>query len=128
MLESAKLKIVSFCVSVNFKGLWIAMVEELATPQLEKIIQLESRLTGRAVDSLHLFLLEKSGTDDPILIDASEVTLIDTTAIQVLLSAEKECISREKQFQNNNMSSDFIGAMTTLGLANVVDRWRDGNV
>ncbi len=103
------------------------MSDDVAILSFAEKIELEARLIGGAVDDLHSNLLEISEGEQDILLDAEQVDVIDTTAIQVLLSAAKTCQLQNKKFQIQNMGNEFLHAMKVLGLGAVAEEWELGN-
>jgi len=91
-------------------------------------IKLEARLDTCAAEALHAELLDKRNNTGGLTINASDVTLIDTPAIQVLLATAKDLASKEEVFHLKD-SSEVVGeAMALLGLSNEFEQWSSPNV
>lgn len=87
------------------------------------IIVLESRLDAAGADALKVTLLERLAAGTGLTLDAGEVSLIDTPAIQVLLGASRSCASNDSPFKIETASEPFREAFEILGLDNHIQDW-----
>ena len=88
------------------------------------ILELPSRLDVPAAEALLAELLERRGTQENLVIDGSAVGMIDTPAIQILLSAAADQKAREADFSVINPSDAITEAMSLMGLAEELETWR----
>jgi chemotaxis protein CheX len=86
-------------------------------------ITLPARLDSAAAEALHGELLEQIGVCDHLVVDGSEVGLIDTPAVQVLLAAERSLKEANGAFSMRAPSLAVRDAMQLLGLAEKFELW-----
>ena len=91
-------------------------------------VVLEARLDAAGADSLRTVLLERIELDGDIILDASEVSLIDTPAVHVLLGAARSCDARGKAMKLDRPSEPFLEAFQILGLDTEIQNWGIANV
>jgi len=96
-------------------------------PQSGQPLRLASRLDVVAAEELHAQVLKRVSDDDPLSIDARDVELVDTPAIQVLLAAAAHQLDRGARFLVINPSTAFAEAMTLLGLSSKFEEWSETN-
>lgn len=99
------------------------MVAEAQTEPLE----LAARLDLMAAEALRADLLDRREGVDVLTISGREVSLIDTPAIQVLLSAANDQAARGGRFVLRDPSPAIGEAMAILGLEDVLESWRDSD-
>lgn len=61
--------------------------------------------------------------NEPVTMDASELTRITTLGIQVLLSFESSLVQQGYKLVVKNMSKDIEATFAEIGLADVCKRW-----
>jgi len=104
----------------------MALSKKKASNQPE--IKLEARLDACAAEALHAELLDKRNDTGGLTVNASDVTLIDTPAIQVLLAAAKDLAGQGEVFHLKDSSEEVGEAMALLGLSNEFEQWSSPNV
>lgn len=90
-------------------------------------IELPARLDVPAAEALLAELLELRGSDADLVVEAGSVGLIDTPAIQILMSAARDQAARERAFTLNDPSAAIHEAMELMGLENELATWRGCN-
>lgn len=90
-------------------------------------LRLGSRLDIVAAEALQVELLELAPTQDELTIDARDVELIDTPAIQVLLAAAAHQLDRGARFLVTNPSEAFLAAMALIGMPSKCEEWSKSN-
>lgn len=70
----------------------------------------------KQVSQLYRQLTEKIEQSDTLTIDGSEVQLMDTAGLQLLLVFQLECSRQNKKFQLVNPSSFIICLVKSLGV------------
>lgn len=90
-------------------------------------IELPARLDVPAAEALLGELLEIRGSDSDLVIAGSAVGLVDTPAIQILMSAARDQAARERAFTLNEPSAAIREAMELMGLENELANWRGCN-
>ncbi|MFS2316796.1 STAS domain-containing protein [Maricaulis sp. D1M11] len=85
---------------------------------------LPSRLDAPAAPGLAEDLRSHMADAAGVKIDISAVALIDTPAIEVLLAADRQL---DGQITLTGTGETVSAAMTTLGLAEVYQRWRQAD-
>ena len=98
-----------------------------ANPTSSVDIKLAPRLDLNAAEALHSEILSEREGVSTLVIDASEVSLIDTPAVQVLLAAEKDQAARGGELALRAPSPAFEEAMHLLGLESQLETWRGKN-
>ncbi len=58
--------------------------------------------------------------DDKIVVDLANVTKIDMSAIQLLISLKQTCIEKNKLFQIQNANDDILNAFNVSGVAYIL--------
>lgn len=91
-------------------------------------IILDGRMDASAAEALYAEILDKRGDTGALVINASNVSLIDTPAIQVLLSAARDQAERDESFRLADPSEEMSEAMTLLGLADEFEQWSTADV
>lgn len=91
-------------------------------------VLLEARLDAAGADALRTDLLARLETSADLLVDASEVSLIDTPAVHVLLGAARSCETRGKALKLDRPSEPFLEAFQILGLEKEIEHWGNTNV
>jgi anti-anti-sigma factor len=91
-------------------------------------IMLDGRMDASAAEALHAEILDKRGDTGGLVINGSNVSLIDTPAIQVLMSAAHDQAEREESFRLSEPSEEMSEAMTLLGLADEFKQWSSADV
>lgn len=87
----------------------------------ESQIDLDATLTIQHVVTLHEKLKNSLALHDEIEINASDVTSIDTSTLQLLVSLKKDAAKLQKQVSIIYPSSRFIESAQLLGLLDVLD-------
>ncbi|MDM7983720.1 MAG: STAS domain-containing protein [Maricaulis sp.] len=87
-------------------------------------LELPTRLDVPAAEPLLADLLERRGRDLDLVIDGSGVGLIDTPAIQILMSAARDQASRNHEFKMTEPSAAIQEAMALMGLDEELATWR----
>ncbi|MBR9824534.1 MAG: STAS domain-containing protein [Alphaproteobacteria bacterium] len=90
-------------------------------------ILLGSRLDLNAAEALQGEILSQRDGVQILAVDGSEVSLVDTPAIQVLLAAAHDHQARGGQFELREPSPAFEEAMQLLGLDAQLEKWRGIN-
>ncbi|MBO6795550.1 STAS domain-containing protein [Maricaulis sp.] len=90
-------------------------------------IELPARLDVPAAEALLTELLEYRGSDADLVVKGSDVGLIDTPAIQILMSAARDQAARKRAFTLNDPSAAIREAMELMGLENELATWRGSN-
>ena len=100
------------------------MPDDIATSE----IVLDGRMDASAAEALHAEILDKRGDTGGLVINAANVSLIDTPAIQVLLSAARDQAAREESFRLAEPSAEMSEAMNLLGLGEEFEQWSAADV
>lgn len=90
-------------------------------------LELPARLDLLAAETLRGDLLDRREGADILLLSGREVSLIDTPAIQVLLSAANDQTARGGRLILREPSPAIAEAMVILGLEDVLESWRESN-
>lgn len=90
-------------------------------------IKLVSRLDLPAAEALSAELLSMRDGVPRLCIDAEEVSLVDTPAIQVLLAAAQDQAARGGRLEMKAPSAAIVEAMDLLGLNDELNAWRGAN-
>jgi anti-anti-sigma factor len=90
-------------------------------------LELAARLDLMAAEALRSDLLDRREGAEVLTISGREVSLIDTPAIQVLLSAANDQAARGGRFVLSEPSPAIAEAMGILGLKDVLESWRDSD-
>jgi|GEM_PF-2473479 len=90
----------------------------------KEVFELAPRLDLAAAEALHTEILERRDVGASLQFNASDVSLVDTPAIQVLLAAAKDQEAREQGFELVDPSPAFTEAMSLLGLEAQLNMWR----
>ena len=90
-------------------------------------IELPARLDVPAAEALLTELLEYRGSDADLVVKGSDVGLIHTPAIQILMSTARDQAARERAFTLNDPSAAIREAMELMGLENELATWRGSN-
>ena len=88
-------------------------------------IRLSSILNLTMAQPLHEQLLTALETDDQLIVDGTDVELMTTPCLQVLLSAGQACEGSGQPFSIANPSEAIIIAFNDLGLTTYLERWSD---
>ncbi|WP_291843542.1 STAS domain-containing protein [Maricaulis sp.] len=90
-------------------------------------LKLDARMDIIAAESLLAELQKTSPAQDTLVIDAEDVTLIDTPVIQILLSAARDQAEQGGCFTLTRPSAAVVDAMCLLGLENSLTEWSGSN-
>ncbi|WP_300531166.1 STAS domain-containing protein [Maricaulis sp.] len=90
-------------------------------------VELPARLDLLAAEALRGDLLDRREGLDELTVCGREVSLIDTPAIQVLLSAAHDQNARGGRLVLREPSPAIVEAMAVLGLGEVLESWRESN-
>lgn len=88
---------------------------------LPSLVTLDSSLTIQSVLDLHGRLKKVLSTHDQIEIDASSVSSIDTTTLQLLVSMKRTSVKLQKNVTIINPSPRFVESAKLLGLLSVLE-------
>jgi anti-anti-sigma factor len=91
-------------------------------------IMLDGRMDASAAEALAAEILDKRGDTGGLVVNAKNVSLIDTPAIQVLLSAARDQVERDESFRLVEPSAEMSEAMTLLGLGEEFEQWSAADV
>ncbi len=92
-------------------------VESAAEPLAEKKVSLPAKLNIQSAQALYDQLKEILDTNPVIEIDASDVGVIDTSSLQILMVLKQTAEKMDKQIQIDFPSEAFIEAAELLGLS-----------
>lgn len=93
----------------------------IAQPERVFQIMLDSAQTIQNVAQLHERLLQALNEHNKIDIDASEVAMIDTATLQLLLVLKQTALKMQKEVSIDFPSEKFIETAELLGLAEMLD-------
>lgn len=88
------------------------------------IIALPDRLMGESVDNLLAEMQQAATSPMPLELEAGAVSVIDTTAIQILLAAAAQNKAAGQPFSLTSESPAFTEAFQCLGLDQQLSDWR----
>lgn len=98
------------------------VVEDSVPEQTDgSIIDLDATLTIQNVVKLHEQLKNCIAINDQIEINASDVSSIDTTTLQLLVSLKKDAVKLQKKVSIIYPSPRFVESAKLLGLLDVLD-------
>jgi anti-anti-sigma regulatory factor len=90
-------------------------------------ITLTTRVDAMAAEALHAEILDLRSNAGGLVIDASEVSLIDTPAIEIIISAAQDQVVRHESFHLKDPSDAFNDAVAQMGLAQEFEKWSSSN-
>ena len=90
-------------------------------------IRLVTRVDSVAAEALHAEILDLRSHSGGLIVDASEVYLIDTPAIEILISAGNDQDQRNDKFELKDPSDAFNDAVSQMGLTNEFKKWSSSN-
>lgn len=91
-------------------------------------IRLAARLEANHADELRDLILESRDVTRALSIDASDVTRIDTPALQVLAAAALDQARNQQEFAIKAPSDAFLEASMLVGMTEVLNLRRQGDV
>ena len=94
-----------------------AAIEDVA----EAIINLDATLTIQNVGKLHEKLKKSYSSNNAIEINASQVSSIDTSTLQLLVALKKDAVKQQKEVVFVAPSQRFIKSAELLGLLEILD-------
>jgi anti-anti-sigma factor len=97
--------------------LYEAAIEDVVEP----IINLEATLTIQHVVKLHEKLKKSYSANHTIEINASQVSSIDTSTLQLLVALKKNAVKQQKEVVFTSPSRRFIESAGLLGLLEILD-------
>ena len=91
-------------------------------------VRLASRLEASQADELRELILESRDPTRALHVDASDVTRIDTPALQILAAAARDQARNQQEFSINKPSEAFLEASALVGMTEVLNLRRQGDV
>ena len=95
--------------------------DEAAEDVAESIINLDATLTIQNVGKLHEKLKKSYSSNNAIEINASQVSSIDTSTLQLLVALKKDAVKQQKEVVFVAPSQRFIKSAELLGLLEILD-------
>lgn len=90
-------------------------------------IRLNSTLNLTMAHALHEQLVSAVENNDHLILDGTDVELMTTPCLQVVLSAGQTCEGAGQTFSITNPSEAFSIAFNDLGLDTYLERWSSNN-
>lgn len=88
------------------------------------VLEMGSSLDMQTAETLAGLLREAAGQSRPVVIDASEVERVSTSAVQLLLAMDRAMAGPEKDLTLENPSAAFMDAFADCGIRQANMNWK----